>query len=169
MTPTARRAPLQALTISGEQVIAVLMTAADLAEQATDMNDLALPRPYGPSSEFGRARGWWIDDTAGDNIGRVLTRGCVMTAEWWDGVEHDWILARWGCRRLERAAAEITHLRDETQRMRHLTEQARQRQRHEEYLAELARRGLALDEDGYEVALKTTERHVPTFAEAFAA
>jgi hypothetical protein len=37
-----------------------------------------------------------------------------MTAEWYDDVEQqDWILAKWGCRRLERAAVEIVRLRDE--------------------------------------------------------
>jgi hypothetical protein len=37
-----------------------------------------------------------------------------MTAEWYDDVEQqDWILAKWGCRRLERAAVEIVRLREE--------------------------------------------------------
>jgi hypothetical protein len=147
---STRRTPLHTITTNDEQVTVLPMTPTELASEETQelIDDLNLPRDSWPG--FNPLKGWHIYDAHGEHVGRVLSRGCVMTAEWYDRVRRDWLLAKWGCRRLERAVTEILRLRDEI--IRASKAEAEQLQRGE-YAAYLERNGLVLDEDGDEMPL----------------
>lgn len=167
MATTARRPQLQTFTISGERFTAVTMTSGDLA--ALDIEHLDLPADR---TGMQGLRGWDIYDGAGAHIGRVISRSTVMAAEWFDShVQLDWLLAKWGCRRLERAVHEISRLRYETLRQLRVENERRTEQEgREAYAAYLQRNGLVLDEDGDEVyASFATGRPAPTFGDTFAA
>lgn len=149
MTTTATRRPaLRTFTKLGETFTVVQLTAADLAGLAETVADLGLPADL---TGLQPLKGWNVFDAQGEHIGRVFARSTVMTAEWYDAhAQLDWLMAEWGCRRLERAVYQIALLRRETLRGLRIT--AAQRET-ESYLALLESRGLGLDEDGDEVPL----------------
>ncbi|MCM2424147.1 hypothetical protein [Streptomyces sp. RKAG293] len=109
MVANAHRPPLQVLTVRGEQVTAVPMSRAELAGE--DLGYLGLPDDY---TGLQPLKGWNVYDHQGDHFGRVYARSTVMVAEWLDTfVQGDYVLAKWGCRRLARAIAEILIIRDD--------------------------------------------------------
>lgn len=124
-----RRTPIRTLTINfsgrDQQVTAIPMTDRDLADYADDINTLDLPvdrSGYG----FNPLKGWNLHNAQGEHFGRVFSRGAVMTAEWYDNIDQqEWLLAEWGCRRLERAAYQILLLRDKMVRDYSLASEAR--------------------------------------------
>ncbi|MFD3931742.1 hypothetical protein [Streptomyces sp. NPDC058614] len=166
MATTARRPQLQAFTLRGERFTAVVMTFGDLA--VLDIEHLDLPEDHAGLQGL---RGWDVYDGAGAHIGRVTSRACVMTAEWFDDhVQLDWLLAERGCRRLERGVAQIVRLRDDTLRpLRIESERRAEQERREAYAAHLQRNGLVLDEDGEEVYAPRDDHATPapTFGAAF--
>lgn len=110
MTATATT-EITTLTIDGETVTVLPLNTLELATLAEDIDSLGLPTDR---HGFNALAGWTIRDTAGRTIGRLFSRGVVMTAEWYDSLEQgEWILAKWGCRRLERGIREIIRLRDQ--------------------------------------------------------
>lgn len=106
-----RRPAARTITTRGEQVTTIAMTSTELTEPTEDIDSLDLPEDR---TQLMPLAGWNLYATDGEHIGRVFYRAGVMTAEWFDHIEEqDWILAKWGCRRLERAVIEILRLRDE--------------------------------------------------------
>lgn len=104
-------AQTRAITFNGETVHACPMGAVELALVAEDIELLGLPEV--DWTGFNSLRGWTLW-SGGRNIGRVLSRGTVMTAEWLDNIDqHDWVLAKWGCRRLENGVREILRMRSQ--------------------------------------------------------
>lgn len=102
---------VRAITFNGETVHACPMSAVELDVLAEDIELLSLPEV--DWTGFNALRGWTLW-SKGSDIGRVFSRGTVMTAEWFDNIEqHDWVLAKWGCRRLENGVREILRMRDQ--------------------------------------------------------
>lgn len=124
-----RRTAIRTLTINfagrDQQVTAIPMTDRDLTDHADDIDTLDLPTDrsgYG----FNALKGWNLYDAQGEHFGRVFSRGTAMTAEWYDNIDQqEWLLAEWGCRRLERAAYQIFLLRDQMVREYSLASEAR--------------------------------------------
>ncbi|WP_328825970.1 hypothetical protein OHT77_01030 [Streptomyces sp. NBC_00252] len=166
MAATARRPELQLFSIGGERFTAVVMTSADLA--VLDIEHLGLPEDR---TRMQGLRGWDVYDGAGLHIGRVIGRSCVVAAEWFDAVAEGWLLARWSCRRLERAVREIARLRDDIEGER-AAASARQEEQEQRaaYAAYLQRHGLVLDEDGDERYADRTGHTAspPGFGDVFA-
>lgn len=99
------------ITFNGETVQACPMSAIELEINAEDIELLGLPET--DWTGFNALRGWSIW-SSGRNIGRVFSRGPVMTAEWFDNIDQrDWVLAKWGCRRLEYGIREILRMRSQ--------------------------------------------------------
>lgn len=124
-----RRTAIRTLTIDfdgrDEQVTATPMTDRDLACHTEDIDLLDLPMDR-TRNHFSPLKGWDLYDAQGEHFGRVFSRGGVMTAEWYDDLDQqDWLLAEWGCHRLERAAYQILLLRAETTRACRLASEAR--------------------------------------------
>ncbi|AKZ60750.1 hypothetical protein SAM23877_p041 (plasmid) [Streptomyces ambofaciens ATCC 23877] len=148
---TTRHPAIRTLTIAGQQVTVIPMTTTDLTHHTEDIDVLDLPNDY---HHLAPLRGWNIYDATGQHIGRLFSRGGIMTAEWYDDIdEFDWILAEWNCRRIERGIHQIFLLRDERLRAAKLAAQAKVQEREAAYLVELAHQGLTLDEDGRQVPL----------------
>lgn len=154
-TATAPRTALQMIPVghvdgTSESFIVMALTDTELAGLTDVADDLSLPYDR---NGFNRLKAWHVFDTTGAHIGRVISRGSVMTAEWYDGLEQqDWILAEWACRRLERAVYQITLIRDEvTRRVRAQAAAVRRADQAASYLRYLETEGLGLDEDGDEV------------------
>lgn len=152
MNAAALRAPLRSFTEGGERFTVIDLTEPELAGLAETADDLGMPKAvYGIGMPG--FRGWNVFDGEGQHIGRVLARGAVMTAEWYDHIEqNEWITAEWGCRRLERAVYQIALIRDQTVRVYRQRKTQEDRARAAQtYLDYLAQHGLALDEYGDEV------------------
>ena len=100
-----------ALVIDGETVTVFTLNDLELAAVAEDIEALGLPTDR---HGFNALAGWTVRDGSGRTVGRLFSRGVVMTAEWFDSVDQcEWVLAKWGCRRLERGVREILRMRDE--------------------------------------------------------
>ncbi|MGW0836494.1 hypothetical protein [Streptomyces prunicolor] len=165
MATTARRPELQLFSIGGERFTAAVMTSADLA--VLDIEHLGLPEDR---TRMQGLRGWDVYDGAGLHIGRAIARSCVVAAEWFDTVAEDWLLARWSCRRLERAVCEIARLRDDIEGERAAASARKEEQEQRAaYAAYLQQHGLVLDEDGEEVyaSRDRSTGATPTFGDAF--
>ena len=166
MAATARRPQLQDFTLRGERFTAVVMTSGDLA--VLDIEHLGLPEDR---TGMQGLRGWDVYDGAGTHTGRVIGRSTIVAAEWLDTLTDDWLLAKWSCRRLERAVHEIVRLRDDHTAQRTAADARRtELQRRADYADHLQRHGLVLDEDGDERYADRTAHGVPArgFGDAFA-
>lgn len=98
------------LVIGGETVTVFTMNDLELAAVAEDINSLDLPTDR---HGFNALAGWTVRDGSGRTVGRLFSRGTVMTAEWFDSVDQcEWVLAKWGCRRLHLGVREILRMRD---------------------------------------------------------
>jgi len=166
MATTARRPELQLFTVGGERFTAVVMTSGDLA--VLDIEHLALPEDR---TGMQGLRGWDVYDGAGAHMGRVTGRSTIVAAEWLDTLTDDWLLAKWSCRRLERAVHEIVRLRDDHAAQRATADARRtELQQRADYAGHLQRHGLVLDEDGAERYADRTAHAAPApgFGDVFA-
>ncbi|WP_329557398.1 hypothetical protein [Streptomyces sp. NBC_00696] len=102
---------------------------------------------------------------------RVIGRSTIVAAEWLDTLTDDWLLAKWSCRRLERAVHEIVRLRDDHTAQRATADAWRtELQQRADYADHLQRHGLVLDEDGDERYADRASHAAPArgFGDAFA-
>ncbi|WP_405867980.1 hypothetical protein OG407_49260 [Streptomyces sp. NBC_01515] len=142
------------------------MTSSDLT--ALDIEHLALPEDC---TGMQGLRGWHVHDGAGTHMGRVVCRSTIVAAEWLDTLTDDWLLAKWSCRRQERAVHEIVRLRDDHIAQRTAADARRtELQQRADYADHLQRHGLVLDEDGDERYADRTAHGVPPrgFGDVFA-
>ncbi|QIB49487.1 hypothetical protein [Streptomyces aureoverticillatus] len=158
MAATARRPQLHTFTIGGERFTAVAMPPSDLV--LLDIEHLGLPEDR---TGMQGLRGWHVYDGASSHIGRVIGRSTIVVGEWFDTLTEDWLLAKWGCRRLERAVHEIARLREDITAPRVIADARHtELQQRADYAGYLQRHGLVLDEDGDEMYAHSGCRTTPT-------